>query len=50
MHVSICFRKDRMGSVERFVKRAIFGKWLALAVDGLVLLNIADMQLVGSNA
>lgn len=50
MHACIDFREDRMGSIERFVKRGMFGKWLALAVDDLVLLNIADMQLVGSNA
>jgi len=50
MHVYIGFREDRMGSIERFVKWAMLGKWLALAVNDLTLLNIANMQLIGTNS
>jgi hypothetical protein len=43
MHVYIGFREDRMGGVERLIKWAMFGKRLALAVNDLILLNIANM-------
>lgn len=41
--------EDSMGYFETFIERYIFRERLALAVNDLVLRDIADMQLVGTN-